>query len=76
MWRCEYCRKWFSDQIDCINHARARHSRDYQTCYCLTQASAPISAPPGAVQAWMRPFRAWKWGGAWLRATLLGVSSP
>ena len=35
MWRCEYCRKRFDDRVDCINHARARHSRDYTTCSCL-----------------------------------------
>jgi hypothetical protein len=35
MWRCEYCRKKFDDRVDCINHTRAWHSRDYTACHCL-----------------------------------------
>jgi hypothetical protein len=43
MWRCDYCRKEFDDRVDCINHARARHSRDYTTCngVHLTQPAEP-----------------------------------
>ena len=31
-WRCTYCRATFPDLDHCINHARARHGRDYTTC--------------------------------------------
>ena len=46
MWRCSYCRKAFDDHVDCINHARAQHSRDYTTCTCLLP-----SPPSGLAQA-------------------------
>lgn len=32
MWRCDYCRARFDDRDTGINHARARHSRDYTAC--------------------------------------------
>jgi hypothetical protein len=32
MWRCDYCRTRFDDRDTGINHARARHSRDYTAC--------------------------------------------
>jgi hypothetical protein len=32
MWRCDYCRAMFDDRDTGINHARARHSRDYTAC--------------------------------------------
>lgn len=36
MWRCDYCRAMFDDRDTGINHARARHGRDYTACRQVT----------------------------------------
>ena len=48
MWRCDYCRARFGDRDTGINHARARHSRDYTACRQEAAGGAsPSSARPG-----------------------------
>jgi hypothetical protein len=42
MWRCDYCWAEFDDRDAGINHARARHSRDYTAC---RQVSGDGSGP-------------------------------
>jgi hypothetical protein len=40
MWRCDYCRATFEDRDLGINHARARHSRDYTACRLVERPAA------------------------------------
>ena len=47
MWRCDYCRARFEDRDTGINHARARHSRDYTAC---RQEPPEVAGPPAGAR--------------------------
>jgi hypothetical protein len=46
MWRCDYCRAMFDDRDTGINHARARHGRDYTACRQVTGDGAERPGGP------------------------------
>jgi hypothetical protein len=79
MWRCDYCRARFDDRDTGINHARARHSRDYTAC---RPVSADEPGQSGAVRRarWLPSMRGMDLlphlGVAMLIAPLLGAWRP
>jgi hypothetical protein len=62
MWRCDYCRARFDERDAGINHARARHSRDYTAC---REVGASDASGPGA-----------RWRLRWLPGTRGGTGLP
>jgi hypothetical protein len=56
MWRCDYCRASFDDRDTGINHARARHSRDYTACRQVS-ADEPGATGPVRRTRWLPAMR-------------------
>jgi hypothetical protein len=66
MFRCVICHRRFDDRASTVNHARARHSRDYTACRVVTLSCSACGLEFLTVEAW-RAHKA-ELHGWWTRA--------
>jgi len=52
MFRCVVCRRHFDDRASTVNHARARHGRDYTACRVVTLHCDPCGLEFLTDEAW------------------------